>query len=434
MSLLLVAALIFFVTLVLVIRQPFGFNSAVWSTLGAAAAWATNVVSLHDIPLVWHIVQDATFTLIALILISLVLDAAGVFEWAALHMAHWAQGRGMRLFFLLNILSAVMAALFTNDGAVLIMTPLLVGLSRRLQWSAAATLAVVMSGGFMADAASLPFKTSNLVNIIAANQSNIGFVTYVHHMWWVNASAVLLSMGVLWAYFRHDLPTHFVEVDMPSPRSAIKNVLIWRAAWVLMPVLMLGYLLSQSWRLPVSAVAIPGALVMVMLAARSHDAHQSAVIPVRTLLREAPWQVVVFSLGMYLVVYGLGKQGMTAWLAGELSLVQSASLPVASLVTGVFAAALSSMMNNLPAVLVLSLAIAHSQLTPVLHQSMVYASIIGCDLGPKITPLGSLATLLWLHILAQRGIYIGWGMYFRTGVVLTLPVLVLTLWVSAWMN
>ncbi|WP_124951260.1 arsenic transporter [Sulfuriferula thiophila] len=425
----LVALLIFLITLALVIVQPksLGIGTSAW--LGAGVALLAGVVSLQDIPTVWHIVWDATFTLIALILISLILDAAGFFEWSALHIARWAAGRGGLLFVLIVLLGAVIAALFANDGAVLILTPLVIEILRALRFKPAAMLAFVMAAGFIADSASLPFKISNLVNIIAANYANIGFNDYAAVMGVVNLVSVAVSLLVLFWYFRKDIPKQYDAGDLAAPASAIRDPLVFRAGWVVLAGLLVGYVLSQRLQIPTSIITGAGALILVILAGRERfvGKQERAVIPVWTLFREAPWQVVIFSLGMYLVVYGLRNQGLTAELATLLEWLSRQGLTVATLGTGVLMAGLSAIMNNLPAVLAGSLAIAQAEVSPAMREAMVYANIIGCDLGPKITPIGSLATLLWLHILQQRGMTIGWGQYFRIGIVLTIPVLLTVL-------
>ncbi len=425
----LIAVVIFLLTLVLVIWQPRGLGIG-WSALGGAAvALASGVVSLADVPVVWHIVWDATFTFIALIVMSLVLDGAGFFEWAALHVARWGRGYGHYLFVLIILLGAVVAALFANDGGVLILTPLVLELLHALRFRPAAALAFVMATGFVVDAASLPLMISNLTNIIVANYFHISFAEYAVVMVPVNLLALAASLSVLWLYFRHDLPARFDVAVLPDPASAIRDPFVFYTGWVVLPLLLGGYFAAHALGLPVSAVVGTAAGMVVIAAMREHWLPQQpkAVIPVLTLLREAPWQIVLFSLGMYLVVFGLRNQGLTNVLARMLETLAAQGYWTATVGAGFLFAGMSAVMNNLPTVMIASLAIEEAQLAPLMKEAMIYANVIGADLGPKITPLGSLATLLWLHVLARRGMSVGWGQYMRIGVVLTLPVLLVTL-------
>lgn len=165
------ALAIFVATLTLVIWQPKNLGIG-WSALGGAAvALATGVVQLSDIAVVWDIVWDATFTFVALIIISLILDEAGFFTWAALHIARWGNGRGHLLFPLIVLLGAVISAVFANDGTALLLTPIVIAILIRLEFSSSAALAFVIATGFIADTASLPLVISNLVNIVSANFS-----------------------------------------------------------------------------------------------------------------------------------------------------------------------------------------------------------------------------------------------------------------------
>lgn len=417
----LVAIAVFVFTLILVIWQPKGLGVGWSAALGAFIALAAGTVSLHDIPTVWAIVWNATVTFIAVIIISLLLDEAGFFEWAALHVARWANGSGYRLFAFCVLLGASMSALFANDGAALILTPIVMSMLLALRFSPAATLAFVMAAGFIADTASLPLVVSNLVNIVSADYFKLGFSEYASVMVPVNLASVSATLLVLFLFFRRDIPRQYALAALKMPNEAIHDRATFKVGgWVLL-VLLIGLFALEPLGIPISAVAATCAAILFTVAARGHR------ISTRRVLREAPWQVVIFSLGMYLVVYGLKNAGLTDMLTHLLDCLAQQGLWSAAIGTGLIAALLSSIMNNMPSVLIGALSIQASEAQGLVREAMIYANIIGCDLGPKITPIGSLATLLWLHVLERKGMRITWGYYFKVGILLTLPVLLITL-------
>ncbi len=416
-----IAAAVFVFTLVLVIWQPRGLGVGWSASIGAALALMVGAVSFQDIPTVWAVVWNATATFIAIIIISLLLDEAGFFEWAALHVARWANGNGRRLFAFTVLLGAAVSALFANDGAALILTPIVISLLVALRFSAGATLAFVMAAGFIADTASLPLVVSNLVNIVSADFFKLGFAEYASVMVPVTVASVASTLLVLLLYFRREVPATYLLADLKAPRSAVRDRTTFVCGWWVLGLLLVGLFVLEPMGVPISAVAAVCAAILFAVAAKGH------VISTRRVLREAPWQIVVFSLGMYLVVYGLNNAGLTSHLTALLNRLGEHGIWAAALGTGLLSALLSSVMNNLPSVLIGALSIDASTSTGLVRDAMIYANVIGCDLGPKITPIGSLATLLWLHVLQRKGMLITWGYYFKVGALLTFPVLFITL-------
>ena len=423
------ALAIFVATLVLVIWQPKGLGIGWSASLGAAVALVTGVVTISDVPEVIGIVWNATLAFVAVIIISLLLDEAGFFEWAALHVARWGGGSGYKLFALIVVLGAAIAALFANDGAALILTPIVIAMLLALGFGAASTLAFVMATGFIADTASLPLVVSNLVNIVSADFFGIGFARYAEVMVVVDVASILASLAVLFAFYRKDVPGRYDVEQLRLPKEAIKDPLTFKAGWWILVLLLLGYFAGDPAGVPVSVTAGVGALVLLAVANREK------VIQTRRVVREAPWQIVVFSLGMYLVVFGLNNAGLTGYLADLLNFFAGGGVVATTLGTGLVVAFLSSIMNNMPTVMIGALSIDASPVSGLTREAMVYANVIGSDLGPKITPIGSLATLLWLHVLQRKGVKVSWGYYFKVGIRVTLPVLLVTLLVLAgWLT
>ncbi|MCX6076677.1 MAG: arsenic transporter [Campylobacterales bacterium] len=410
---------VFLVTLLFIIWQPKGLQIGTSAVVGAVVALLAGVVSFADVLIVTGIVWDATLAFIGIILLSMILDEIGFFEYAAIKMAKLSGGNGHKMFVYILLLGAIVSAFFANDGAALILTPIVLAKMKYLKMKPLAIFAFLMAGGFIGDSASNPLVISNLTNIVTIGYFDIGFVEYAKNMFLPNLLSIVASVSVLWIYFRKDIPFVIDVSQLPEASSVIKNQTMFQFSWFFLAFLMVGYFIGDYFHMPVSLFALGGALVFLAIAN-----HFKAVKPIMTI-KAAPWQVVWFSIGLYVVVYGLKNAGLTDIIASWIVELNTHGATIAIIGTGFLSAFISSVMNNMPTIMIMDIAI--DKVGFVGHEALVYANILGSNLGPKMTPIGSLATLLWLHVLAQKGVKIGWGEYMKVGLVITPPVLLTAL-------
>ncbi len=407
---------IFLITLLFVIIQPKNIKIGTSAVIGATVALIFGVVDFSDVIEVSKIVWDATLAFIGIIILSLVLDKIGFFEWCALKMAKFSKGSGTKMFIYSIILGSLVSALFANDGAALILTPIILAKMRVLQLNIKTIVAFLLASGFISDSASLPFVFSNLTNIVTANYFQIGFLEYFLNMFVPFLVSVFVSILVLYLILKKDIPK-IVDINLlQEPKSVIKNMKLFYFSWVFLAFLLFSYFLSDIYKLPISFFALGGALIFLFIA------NLAKSVKAKEILKDTPWQIVWFSIGLYIVVYGLKNAGLTDELSQILNYLAQKGEAVAVLGTGFIAAFLSAFMNNMPTIMIMDIA-----LKDIGSSSMIYANIIGCNLGPKMTPFGSLATLLWLYVLEKKGVKISFATYSKFGFIVTIPVLFVVL-------
>ncbi len=412
----LTASAIFALTLLLVIWQPKGLQIGTTAVLGALAALLGGVVSLDDVMVVVSIVWDATLAFVGIIILSMVLERIGFFEWCAIKMARLSRGNGHLMFVYSLLLGSFVAAFFANDGAALILTPILLAKMKLLRLNARSIIAFLLAGGFISDSASLPFVFSNLTNIVTVDYFGLGFVEYVVTMSIPFVVSVAVSTLVLWLLLHRDIPKRVDVTLLKDEWSVLSNRGLFYFSWFFLALLLTGYIVGDIYRVPVSFFALGGALLFLAIAALQGS------VKAGVLIKEAPWQIVWFSIGLYIVVYGLKNAGLTHELAYIIASFRDAGGLVSVVATGFLSAVLSALMNNMPTIMIMDIAIEH-----INEPLLVYANIVGANLGPKMTPFGSLATLLWLHVLQQKGVRIGFWEYTKFGLKVTPPVLLAVL-------
>ena len=412
----LLASSIFLLTLIFVIWQPRGLQIGTTAIIGATVAFVLGVVSYSDLFIVWDIVWDATLAFIGIIILSLVLDEIGFFEWCALKMAKFSKGSGRKMFIYSILLGALVSALFANDGAALILTPILLAKMRILKLNTKTILAFLLAGGFISDSASLPFVFSNLTNIVTANYFDIGFLEYLKNMALPYIVSVIATIVVLLLVLKDDIPKT-VDIDLlKDADSVLKNKTLFYFSWAFLGLLLAGYFIGDAYEIPISVFALGGGLLFLLIS------YLFKTVEPFHIIKNAPWQVVWFSLGLYVVVYGLKNAGLTDYLTVILQDLNTQGDLIAVVSTGFISAILSAFMNNMPTIMVMDIA-----LQDIGNQAMIYANIVGCNLGPKMTPFGSLATLLWLHTLQKKGVNISFWQYSKFGLIVTPPILLVVL-------
>jgi arsenical pump membrane protein len=403
-SLVILAAVIVIVSL-----RPRGLGVG-WPALGGAVMCITlGLVSLNDVRLVLLRTWNATLALVGLMLLSAVLDANGAFRAAADHIARASAGRGRRLFLGLCLLTVGATVLLANDGAILLMTPIVAELTTALVLPPAATLAFLFATGFLCDALSTVLPTSNLTNILLSDTLHVPAGVFIWTLFLPALATLAVSVAVLFLQFRGDLPTRFV---LPTARPSAFTRRSARATWFALFVLAFGYTVAALAEFPLGVVVL---LVAIVLAVHEHVGE---TVDGTSAVRRLPWSIVVFAAGIFIVVTAVAKAGLGDALAGLLDQSGRSRL-VALLIVGGLVTALSAVGNNLPALLVSVLALAQGG-TPHL---VPYAALLGANVGSKLTPTGSLATLMWLNMLGARGVRIGWVRYVRHAALPTLATL-----------
>ncbi|EML8169974.1 arsenic transporter [Campylobacter upsaliensis] len=418
--------IIFILTLLCIYIRPFNLPLWVYSSLGAAFCVGFGFVSLSDVAFVWGMVWDSTFSLVGLIIFALSLEKLGFFEVLAhytlrlsthrqtLHLQTW------KFFVFIGVLASVLATFFSNDGAILILTPLILALLTHIEnvkFSRSPLIIFLLFVGFMSDFASNTFIFSNLTNIITADFFTITFIDFALAMALPQLFVILATLVLFWILFTRKLPK---TLEFKVHTQALPKPSITLFCFALILLLLFGIIGGEKFGIALCVFTLGVAFLSTLCGILTHK------IALKQMLKLAPLGIVAFSLGLFIVVFGLNNMGLVGLLAEGLKHFDTLPLFAQIFSVGISSSLGSSVINNLPMVMLGDLALKDSS------NALIFAHLLGCNVGAKLTPIGSLATLLWLFSLKRYGISISFLQYMLVALLIVPFVLffgLLGLWV-----
>lgn len=419
----LLISLIAALTLIGIMIRPFKWNEAMIAMAGAALLLIIGLIN----PI------DAFFTLLndwntflfflGLMSISALAEAAGLFDWLAAWAARLAGNSSRRLLLNTFLLGSVISMIFSNDATALILTPIVYSLVTRLRLP---VLPFLFACTFIADTASFLLPVSNPINIIILSKFPFDLWTFLRLLLLPSLVVIGINIGVFFLLYRRQLQGQFDSKRLPSAAESIRNKAYFRYTCSVLILVAVAYVIASAMQLPLSLVALGGTLLLLIGALHWKQS------TLQDTGRHVSWAIFGFIAGMFIVVRAVENTDLTTQF-GQLLLHLSGGSSFGAVMIGTLGAALgTNLINNVPMAVVLTSAFhgVHFASTST-RLGFIFATIFGCDLGPNLTTVGSLATILWLLILRRRNLEVSGLDYFKVGIIVTPIMLVvgaLTIW------
>jgi arsenical pump membrane protein len=403
-----------------VLLRPRRINEAWFAAAGAILMLALGIVAPSDVVDILRPTNSGNVLLFLLFLMALsaLVDTSGFFDWAATLAARAARGDARRLLVGVFLLGAAITTLLSLDTTALLLTPLVWALVSRARLPPRPYL---FACAFVANIASSSLPVSNLTNLLVFGKLGVTPTRFALVMVPVTILASLTAFGMLVFLFGRELPEGYDPDAFPDPLDAVPHLPYFRVTLIVLGLTLAGYFIGPSLlKVPLWSVAALGAAILA-IAGRGLKRLRLRMIATRGIA----WSVFPFVVGMFVVIRGLENIGLAVSLGGLMAALGGGTMLGRILAVALGSAVGANLINNIPMqLLALSALAGHGH-------AVLYASLLGCNLGPNVTVVGSLATMLWRSVLGQRGLEITPKELARAGLFVTVPALLaasLALW------
>jgi len=401
------------ISVLLMLVRPRDIAEFWWISGGALLLIALRLVPLR---LAGHAVAEGTnvyLFLIGMMLLSELAREQGVFDWLSFLAVRGAKGSRSRLFLLVYLVGAVVTIFMSNDATAVVLTPAILVVVRKAKIPPLPYLFVC---ALIANAASFVLPISNPANLVVFRTGMPPLGQWLLAFGLPSVLSIAATYAVLRVYFRNDL-RESMESEMTPVALTAEGKVVLAGLGLMLAILLAASAMDKALGLPtcLAALAITAAVSV-----------QSKSNPLK-LFGEISWGTLLLVAGLFILVDAAESQGALRFTQEWLSWAQTLAPAAAALVVGFGVGIGNNLVNNLPATLML---------IPVLAahgHGAILAMLIGVNIGPNLTYVGSLATLLWRRVVHAEDADIELGEFLRLGA-LTVPAALLTATVLLWLG
>lgn len=393
------------------------FHKTVAALCGAAVLIILSLaLGLFEYEQVYHFIQEDLNIFGVIIGTGILVDVvgrSGLFHFLSMWIVRLTGGRASALFLTLCVVTFLFVAVLTIVPAMLILSSLVLVISRSLNYK---PMPLLLGVAICANSGAIATFASGLPNIMIGTRAGIPYVQFLQVSLPYAVISLVIAIALLRFFFRNDLPWKQTEAEQTALQEQIETFDPWalvedrrvllRSAVILL-LTVIGFATAQQLHVGMDFVAVVGATAALLFAGKG----------VEDAISKVNWTVILFFMGLFVIIGCVRETGALQLVANRVIEVSGGEQTYLIPLLGLFSAVASSIVDNIPVAATLIPIVEKITAGGEINaEPLWWTLVICCNLGGNGTPIGSISCVIALYALKKEaGVHVGWGTFLKWG-------------------